>query len=631
MISPDASPDTGLDVGPSKCPGDPFEPNDDDAAATVWQPQFANQDTFLCVADPDFFSFTAAKGAVIDVRITFAAEVDLFDLPQLGRWEVTRAGAVVGAGQLAGEPGLVSEVSISLTTAEAGTHVLSLRAQNNVRWSYRLRITVSTSTVDCGVPDAFEPNNVRASMPRIEPGVYPNLTVCGGTSPDWDGWVFDLDIGDTARATIDYVRTATNVLQISLFDPEAFGGSGGIILGTDTMVEVTPSTPSTHTYYLGVDPGPQTTGVEYTLTFAITRGEGPPPCVDAVEDDTVETASTTLAAGLFADDSVCVDDDDFIAITAEQDDLIEVGATYATRFGDPTLTLFAPDGTTILADSSGQTDAEDRIVATAEVTGTYYLRVRLEPGGKTTAYRIGYYLGRGIPCSADPQEPNDDPLTDTLAALGGTLTGYACVGEEDWFSVVVTEPTMLLDVAADDGGTGTLAGSTVTLFATNATTELASGFARLAYILASGDYLVRLRMEPLTSNLPYTLTSTLVDAAICEDALEPNDSAGQRKPVAPGGVTDLGLCINDNEDFYGLTLSEGQSATVRLDFVHAEGDLTLYILRIGGEDASDAYRISSTTNDFEEATWTAQTNATYTILVRGDVKLSEYSMTITVP
>jgi hypothetical protein len=97
----------------------------------------------------------------------------------------------------------------------------------------------------------------------------------------------------------------------------------------------------------------------------------------------------------------------------------------------------------------------------------------------------------------------------------------------------------------------------------------------------------------------------------CTDPLEPDDSRGAAKNVAPGTVDGLRVCAGD-EDWYAITRSPAAARTVRIEFRGTDGDLDL-----AAYDASGAQiAISQGTGDSEQVTVPAG-SGTATVRVYG--------------
>ncbi len=109
------------------------------------------------------------------------------------------------------------------------------------------------------------------------------------------------------------------------------------------------------------------------------------------------------------------------------------------------------------------------------------------------------------------------------------------------------------------------------------------------------------------------------------DAFEPNDDCLTATPVTPGsypGLTIDGPAIGENQDFFTISVNNGDILTVDLTFLNANGDVDLYLYdtttpACGGTAAGDYLIRGFTASDNESVSWANSTGAaeTYTIMV----------------
>ncbi len=129
------------------------------------------------------------------------------------------------------------------------------------------------------------------------------------------------------------------------------------------------------------------------------------------------------------------------------------------------------------------------------------------------------------------------------------------------------------------------------------------------------------------------------------DAFEPNDDCLTATAVTPGSYTNLtlnGPMVLENQDFYSISVPNGEIITVDLTFATATGDIDVYLYdsttpNCGGTATGDYLIRGFTGSDNESISWTNSTGAaeTYTIMVDAwdsdsDFDCNDYSMDITV-
>ncbi len=112
------------------------------------------------------------------------------------------------------------------------------------------------------------------------------------------------------------------------------------------------------------------------------------------------------------------------------------------------------------------------------------------------------------------------------------------------------------------------------------------------------------------------------------DFLEPNDSFGTATDLGSlGSYVQGGLNIqtSSDEDNYRFTALYDTTATVDLSFVHANGDIDLYIY----DDTYSQVAVSTSVDDNEHAEWQAVAGQTYYIRVVGYLDATNtYAMTV---
>ncbi|MCC7000153.1 MAG: PPC domain-containing protein [Deltaproteobacteria bacterium] len=99
---------------------------------------------------------------------------------------------------------------------------------------------------------------------------------------------------------------------------------------------------------------------------------------------------------------------------------------------------------------------------------------------------------------------------------------------------------------------------------------------------------------------------------------EPNDStaAAIQLPAQHYVVDSVGICSQDDADMYWAMLTGGQHLTLRLDFTHTAGDLTLAVL----DNAASQLRFSdgsSMSNNFESIDITNIPGGKYYFKIKG--------------
>lgn len=103
--------------------------------------------------------------------------------------------------------------------------------------------------------------------------------------------------------------------------------------------------------------------------------------------------------------------------------------------------------------------------------------------------------------------------------------------------------------------------------------------------------------------------------ACTEDALSPNHTAGEATTLAVGDTqTNLQIC-GGVDDFFRLTLTEGQRVAVEVTFTHADGDIDVEVF--GPADPTTPINGAASANDNEQVSIEAETAGDYIVRVYG--------------
>ena len=211
------------------------------------------------------------------------------------------------------------------------------------------------------LPDALEPNDTEASAAAVQPGLYSNLTLCGG-QPDW--FKLDLGAGDQVSLTVSPPNLAGTNFTTVLYDPTGTQALGSGSLQVDT------SAPAAGTYPFVV----RSTDArdDYTLRILVSRGT---PCEDdAYEPDDSFTAAAPLDAGTHVNLMKCPNNADWYLVAVPRGQSLT-----ATLRSDPTqgpleLDVYDSDGTTLLAKTTTTAPAE-QVTVTDSSAGRVFLQV----------------------------------------------------------------------------------------------------------------------------------------------------------------------------------------------------------------------------------------------------------------
>ncbi|MBM4320951.1 MAG: hypothetical protein FJ125_13610, partial [Deltaproteobacteria bacterium] len=297
---------------------------------------------------------------------------------------------------------------------------------------------------------------------------------------------------------------------------------------------------------------------------------------------------------------------------------------------DGDLDIYLLDGQqTVLARSISVTD-DEQLVYAAAAAGTLYLRV-LGYRGAENRYALTLAKEQVVPpCQDDRLE--DDDTVQTAAMLQPQLLEQLviCPGDDDFYAVALNRGDRLAALISFTDAAGNL---DLQLLGPDGRTVLASSISHndeeLVDAVAgqAGTYYLRVFAAAGVQNGYDLLVDVTPAPPVCEDdVLEENDTRQTPSLLQPGEHGSLAVCSGD-DDFFAVALQAGDTLSVSLRFVHADGDLDLHLL-----DAAGNVLLRSTgTTDTEEVSYVAPAATTPVIRVFGFLGAAgPYSLSIVV-
>jgi len=207
-------------------------------------------------------------------------------------------------------------------------------------------------------------------------------------------------------------------------------------------------------------------------------------------------------------------------------------------------------------------------------------------------------------CPDDDYEENDVPDMATDWVSGAEFDMHACPGDDDYLGGILTLGDRIVVNATFMHGEGNIDmdlmgpdGSTVAYSATITDDEHIDFTAT-----ENGIYHLRVYLTDDAGDITgngYGLGFDIEGATCTDDMFEDNDSLTDERIITRGSHPSLVLCPAD-DDYYATSYTGGSTdITIAVDFIHAEGNIDLYLL-----DSSGGVLASSTsTDDNESITW----------------------------
>lgn len=501
--------------------------------------------------------------------------------------------------------------------------------------------TCNTTTGHCVGPamcanDGFEDNDTLATPAQITGGVISNLFAC----PNDDDY-YSLLMGANDVLTVDasFVLGEGNI-DLQLYNPAGTVVASGVLNQSNESITFTAVTAGAHVLRvflqsdLGASPG---------NSYSLNVQHNAAPCAqDTFEDNDSELTARALAAGTYLTMNVCLMDDDFYSIPVNAGDTIGASVSFTNSEGDLDLRLLNPLGFSVA--SSGGTGNTESISFTANLTGTYTLRVYLFSDNGSVAgnpysltLAITPAMSNPTTCTSDQLEENDTQAA-AVALPGNSASNLtSCTGDDDYYRYALNAGDRVQVNATFTDAEGDIdisllnaAGTSVASSAGTADNE------SFTYTVATaGTYALRVTLYADAGNSPgntYGLSVTVTPpaAAGCSttDMYEPNNSQAAGAALSLGSASNLGICAMD-DDFYAIALNANDAFVGQVNFVDAEGDIDITLLNAAGTVVASSAGVV----DNERVTYTVPTTGTYTLRVYlyGDAGTNPgnlYSMTV---
>mgnify|MGYP006279319525 CR=1 FL=1 len=344
-------------------------------------------------------------------------------------------------------------------------------------------------------------------------------------------------------------------------------------------------------------------------------------------NDSIEDAGE-LSPGEY-DLSVESEESDYFAVTLEENERLDASIAFDHDDADLDMRLLGPDEEPI--DYSMSVGDSESVSVMADEAGEYYVRVYGYDGGGAE-YELNVSTAEVEPPTGgdgDRFEPNDERENATSIESGSYDDLGIFAGEEDYFAVDVGEGERLdASVAFDhDGGDLDMALLGPDGYTVDRSLSVSDGESVDAAAAEDGNgtyYVVVSGYDGATNG--YDLNVTVEDdpAADAGDRYEPNDRMGDAASIETGDHDGLSV-VNGEEDYFAVSVDEGDRVSATIDFDHENGDLDLTLFGPDGDVLDSSY----STTDGESVEAVAESGGEYYVQVAGyDRATNGYDLTV---
>ncbi|MDY0063169.1 MAG: pre-peptidase C-terminal domain-containing protein, partial [Myxococcota bacterium] len=584
----------------SGCVDDRLEENDLAAEAT---PLAAGSTLagVLCTPDLDWFVIPLNVGERLTATLRFdGAEADL-DLELRGP----------DGRSLAIEDGIWDEEILTWDAAESGPHYLIVSSYGEESTGYTLEAQVDAS--EACADDSLEDNDTFLTATPVLPGVLEGLRLCGG---DDDFFAVTVNAGDTIRAQVVY-DDEDGDLDLALLDQDGTTvlASSQLTTGEEQLEAVAAAAGTYYLVsYLFLDEGK----ASYSLTLAIEPGVS--SCRDDVleDNDTLEQARP-IAAGEYGGLQICADDLDLFAIAVNAGDTVTTTIRFTHAEGDLDLYLVDEEGWVL--DASESEADQETLTVVAEAAGRLLFAV-VDYDAAEAAYTLSVQVEpAAVSCRDDGLEENDTLATATPIAAGNHANLAICANDMDFFVFSVNAGDVVQAGISFSNAEGDLdlylldsAGTILAYSDGEEDGELLTHTAAAAGSL----YLAVLGFDGAENGYALALTLEPAVQPCRDDLYEENDTVQTAARLAAGLYEGLAICPGD-QDYFAITLNQGDTLGVLLAFTDDEGDLDLQLI---APDGQSVLASSLSWDDDEDLTVVAEQAGVYTLRIYGFLEAS---------
>ena len=460
-----------------------------------------------------------------------------------------------------------------------------LNEENNTVFSAD-RLVVNGAVGGCG-EDAFEDNDTADRAISLDLGEYQNLGACD--TADW--FSVDQPIGQTLEVSVSGGVDESGALLLPIL--ELGEGSGALLYPAerrgDQLILVIPANNQAARPYFRVSTG----GTPMNYTLSISSFDRPNS--GAIMLSQLNVTPAVAESGAPVEVSVLINNigqgnavSDTLTLELVSEPTLEALSQGTLSFQSSTTWVSPELSTGAQALLDGQFSLPNDLA-----DGLYYLRVihgSLDQENARFAWAVTpIRIDPEQACTADIFEPNGSPHETNQLSLGarpieaGVTEGlFACVGDDDWYRLSLSEGDALDIEITFDRPRGDL---DLELYASDGQSLVAESSSLRGQESVSvfrspiaAEYLLRVFLKPsdqVNVATEYSMTVSIGPSESCgNDGFEPNASA-EEAALLPDGPHDLVVCPG-GEDWFRFQVPAGNviSYTVSVGFDDVE--LTLF-------------------------------------------------------
>jgi len=415
------------------------------------------------------------------------------------------------------------------------------------------------------IDDQFEENDDFWSAAYVDPNWYSNLKMIGY---DEDWYRTYLDYGSTIDFSI-YFNNFDGNLELELYDPSNSYRSGSYDSDNDEHIYFTAD--MSGDWRIRVYRVSGSVDEYYDLDIWLSTGD------DIFEENDDFYSPAWIDPDYYPNLIMMGSDEDWFGIYLTSGDSINIHIYFDNMFGDLELELYDPSYTH--RDGSYDSDSDEDIYFTADISGDWRIRVYRASGSGDMYYDLDIYLDKGW--SGDDIFEENDGFGTSAWVDPNWYSDLRIIGDdEDWFHTYLDSGEIIEVTIHFEQEAGNLQ---LELYDPSHTKRASSYISTQTWEMEkehvkfrtdiSGDWRIRVYQQDGDSDVHYDM-----DIWILEDWYEDNDDSYEayhltdyeRKWLSNIG----GLAVQEYSDWYEIEVSPGfQHLTVNLKFNKSLGNI----------------------------------------------------------
>lgn len=471
---------------------------------------------------------------------------------------------------VAGGPWYVlAQVDVSSTVSE-------VNEGNNVAVSNTLNLN---NSLTCQ-PDAYAGNHTPDDASALPPAgaTLQALNVCPGL-PDW--FAIEVPTGKALQVKLNWKYLAgKGLVGVQILDSSKTGVLAGVATATNSVASL-PYVQKGGTFYVHVYVLPESASAvpyDYDLTVSVAEPDATDVCVaDPYESNNAASVAPEIGCGQ-ATLSLCLGDEDWFKLKLKKDEAI----TFDFNHPGNAFQLKVFQNVNLPAIKTQPGNGKLAFVAPAD--GDYSLQVSYKSPGQKPQNGFGYNLfvdgGKGVDLLAKFQSVFPSQVIQGEDVYMTVKLSNACQDKagDFWYGYYFSsdnkldEADQLMSLKPMPG----LGGKTSVDVDDKAIVPV-DAKPGPAYVIVAADATKAVAESQELNNTDATAVEVI---KLCiQDALEPNGAPNFATPLPMGRTKDLSLCPYEL-DWFVVDLKKGETLTVTVDFLQAQGDLDVRLYKV---------------------------------------------------